>query len=82
MLGVRFPDRHDRRSGEWPAPPPLVYLVYLYKRGTFYPFVPAAGAGERRDSETELRLQVVLADDIKIEPDKERWMALWGLPIR
>ncbi|MGO9557590.1 MAG: PspA-associated protein PspAB [Acidimicrobiales bacterium] len=64
-----------------PAGPPLVYLVYLYKRGTFYPFVPAAGAGEHRDNETELRLQQVLAEDLKIEPDKERWMALWGLPV-
>ena len=64
-----------------PAGPPLVYLVYLYKRGTFYPFVPAPGAGEHRDNDTELRLQTVLAEDLKIEPDKERWMALWGLPI-
>jgi hypothetical protein len=61
--------------------PPVVHLVYLYKRGAFYPFVPVAGSDERRDVESELRLQNVLADDLKIEADKERWMPLWGLPV-
>ena len=31
--------------------------------------------------ETELVLGNVLAEDLKIEKDKERWMALWELPI-
>jgi hypothetical protein len=57
-----------------------VYVVYLYKRGTFYPFVPLSGR-EQRDVETELVLGNVLAEDLKIEKDKERWMALWELPI-
>jgi hypothetical protein len=57
------------------------YLVYLYKRGAFYPFVPLPGAGERRDLEREMVLQKLLADDLAIEADKERWMALWGLPV-
>ncbi|MGH9172205.1 MAG: PspA-associated protein PspAB [Acidimicrobiales bacterium] len=56
------------------------YLVYLYKRGTFYPFVPLGGR-ERRDSQTELTLEAVLKHDLKIEPDKERWMPLWSLPV-
>lgn len=56
------------------------YLVYLYKRGTFYPFVPLPGR-EQRAVETELRLSVVLAEDLKIEKDKANWMALWGLPV-
>ena len=60
--------------------PASIYLVYLYKRGTFYPFVPMPGK-ERRDHETELRLQIVLADDLAVEADKERWMPLWGLPV-
>jgi hypothetical protein len=58
------------------------YLVYLYKRGTFYPFVPMPGGSERRDLEQEMLLQNILVEDLKIEPDKERWMALWGLPLR
>jgi hypothetical protein len=56
------------------------YVVYLYKRGTFYPFVPLPGK-EQRDVSTELLLANVLAEDLKIEKDKERWMALWNLPI-
>jgi len=64
-----------------PASPATTYLVYLYKRGAFYPFVPLAGRAEQRDPETEMTLQMVLADDLVIEKDKERWMALWGLPV-
>jgi hypothetical protein len=56
------------------------YLVYLYKRGTFYPFVPL-GNQEKRDNQSELRLEIVLKSDLKIESEKERWMPLWGLPV-
>ncbi|MGD0742310.1 MAG: hypothetical protein ABSA31_03350 [Acidimicrobiales bacterium] len=56
-----------------------VYLVYLYKRGTFYPFVPAGG--ERRDNEAELRLKNELGDDLSIESDLTRWFPIWGLPV-
>jgi hypothetical protein len=55
------------------------YLVYLYKRGTFYPFVPAGG--ERRDNEAELRIKAIVANDLKIEQDLTRWFPLWGLPV-
>jgi hypothetical protein len=53
-------------------------LVYLYKRGTFYPFAPRSG--QRRDNATELRVRGVLGDDLKIEPELARWFALWGAP--
>jgi hypothetical protein len=53
-------------------------LVYLYKRGTFYPFAPQPG--ERRDNATELRIRGVLGDDLKIEPDLGRWFPVWGAP--
>jgi hypothetical protein len=53
-------------------------LVYLYKRGTFYPFAPQGG--ERRDSATELRVRGVLGDDLKIEPELGRWFPVWGAP--
>jgi hypothetical protein len=53
-------------------------LVYLYKRGTFYPFAPRPG--ERRDNATELRVKGVLGDDLKIEPDLARWFPVWGAP--
>jgi hypothetical protein len=55
------------------------YLVYLYKRGTFYPFAPLGG--ERRDNELELRVKATLGGDLPIEPDLTRWFALWGLPL-
>jgi hypothetical protein len=55
------------------------YLVYLYKRGTFYPFAPAGD--ERRDTELELRVKATLGGDLPIEPELGRWFALWGLPL-
>ncbi|MFE7278422.1 hypothetical protein [Streptomyces sp. NPDC057623] len=55
-------------------------LVYLYKRGTFYPFAPLAGPAERRDNPLELRVKAVLADDLRIEQDLGRWFPLWGAP--
>ncbi|MHB1431057.1 MAG: PspA-associated protein PspAB [Streptosporangiaceae bacterium] len=53
-------------------------LVYLYKRGTFYPFAPQPG--ERRDNATELRIRGALGDDLKVEPDLGRWFPVWGAP--
>jgi hypothetical protein len=54
--------------------------VYLYKRGTFYPFVPLPVA-EQRDSDRERLLKVTLAQDLSMEPELERWFPLWGLPV-
>ena len=53
-------------------------LVYLYKRGTFYPFAPRPG--ERRDNATELRIRGALGDDLKVEPELDRWFPVWGAP--
>ena len=53
-------------------------LVYLYKRGTFYPFAPQGG--ERRDNALELQIRGTLGDDLKIEPDLGRWFPVWGAP--
>jgi hypothetical protein len=58
---------------------PVAYLIYLYKRGSFYPFVPTDG--EHRDNEMELRLQNELGDDLAIEKDLDRWFPIWKLPI-
>ncbi|MHA5048436.1 PspA-associated protein PspAB [Streptomyces sp. SD15] len=55
-------------------------LVYLYKRGTFYPFAPSAGAGRRRDNALELQIKAALADDLRIEQDLSRWFPVWGAP--
>ncbi|MFI0230754.1 hypothetical protein [Streptomyces sp. NPDC017086] len=55
-------------------------LVYLYKRGTFYPFAPLPGAAERRDTALELQLRAVLDGDLPVEPDLGRWFPVWGAP--
>ena len=56
-------------------------LVYLFKRGTFYPFVPAPGGGERRDNQKELQIQGALGHEVPLEADLTRWFPIWGAPI-
>jgi hypothetical protein len=53
-------------------------LVYLFKQGTFYPFVPMAG--ERRDNALELQVRGLVGEDVPVEPKLDRWLALWGAP--
>jgi hypothetical protein len=53
-------------------------LVYLYKRGTFYPFCPTDG--EQRDNVLELRVRDLLSGELPLEPDLSRWFAIWGAP--
>jgi hypothetical protein len=65
---VAFRDAEERRLG----------LVYLYKRGTFYPFAPLSG--ERRDNALELQVKGVIGTDLKFEPDLARWFPVWGAP--
>jgi hypothetical protein len=56
-----------------------VYWIYNYKRGFYYPFVPAAA--QSRDSERELRLRAQIGHELPVEPELERWFPLWGIPI-
>ena len=53
-------------------------LVYLFKRGTFYPFAPLPG--DRRDSALELQIKGALEGDLKLEQDLARWFPVWGAP--
>ncbi len=57
-----------------------VYMIYNYKRGSFYPFVPASGA-QQRDNERELVLKAQIGSEMPIEPELTRWFPLWGIPI-
>ena len=66
---IPFTDPTGRRIG----------LVYLYKQATFYPFVPKPGE-RRRDNLTELQLRDTLAGELPMEPDLDRWLAVWGAP--
>ncbi len=56
-----------------------VYLIYNYKRGKFYPFVPTAG--RNRDNATEFRVASALGGVMPIEQDTARWFALWDCPV-
>jgi len=53
-------------------------VVYLYKRGTFYPFAPAGG--QRRNNSLELQTRAALAGELRIEDDLGRWFPVWGAP--
>jgi hypothetical protein len=55
-------------------------LVYLYKQGTYYPFAPKPGAGQQRDNALELQVRGVLSQELVIEPELGRWLAVWGAP--
>jgi hypothetical protein len=57
-----------------------VYWIYNYKRGAFYPFVPAAGA-QQRDNEREMVLKAQIGSELPLESELARWFPLWGIPI-
>jgi hypothetical protein len=65
---VAFRDDRERRLG----------LIYLYKRGTFYPFAPLSG--ERRNNALELQVKGAIGNDLKWEQDLARWFPVWGAP--
>ena len=55
-------------------------LVYLYKRGAFYPFAPLSGRQDDHDMALELEVKGVLGDELKIEQDMSRWFPIYGAP--
>jgi hypothetical protein len=57
-----------------------IYLIYNYKRGTWYPFVPAPG-DQQRNGEREFQLKAQIANGLPMETDMARWFPLWGIPI-
>jgi hypothetical protein len=66
----------DGRHGGGP-----VYLIYNYKRGSWYPFVPRPGAQNERIVERELQIQAQIGADLPLETELERWFPLWGIPL-
>ena len=56
------------------------FLVYGFKRGSFWPFVPT-GEGQERDNAEELRLRNELGNELPIEPDLSRWLGLFDAPL-
>jgi hypothetical protein len=57
-------------------------LVYLFKRGTFYPFAPTGDptTSQQRDNVLELRVRDLLAQELPFESDVSRWFPVWGAP--
>ena len=57
-----------------------VYLVYGYKVGAFWPFVPT-GKDQGRDNAEELELKAKLEHELPIEQDLSRWFGLFDAPL-
>jgi hypothetical protein len=57
-----------------------IYFIYNFKRGMYYPFVPAPGQ-QKRNTERELQLKAQLGADLPLEPELERWFPLWEIPL-
>jgi hypothetical protein len=57
-----------------------IYFIYNFKRGAYYPFVPAKG-DKARDTERELRIKSQLGRELPWEEDMARWFPLWDIPF-
>ena len=57
-----------------------VYWIYGFKRGTFWPFVPT-GEKQERDNAEELELKAKLEQELPVEQDLSRWLALFDAPL-
>ena len=57
-----------------------VYFIYNFKRGKYYPFVPAPGE-QARSNEREFQLKAQLENELPMEPELERWFPLWDIPL-
>jgi hypothetical protein len=57
----------------------VVYWIYGFKRGAFWPFVPTGK--DVRDNAAELELKAKLENELPIEQDLTRWLALFDAPL-
>jgi hypothetical protein len=71
LLAAVFPFEKDGKP---------IYFIYNFKRGAYYPFVPAPG-DKARDSESELRLKAQVGAELPFEEDIARWFPLWEMPV-
>lgn len=56
-----------------------IYVIYNFKRGTWYPFAPTGSAG--RDEAQEDELRDLVGSELDLEPDPDREYPLWGIPF-
>ncbi|BCV20738.1 PspA-associated protein PspAB [Moorella sp. Hama-1] len=59
----------------------VLYLIFNYKRGAFYPFIPLADKEKERDNAQEMRLAALMEKELPWEKDYSRWYPLWGCPV-
>ncbi len=59
----------------------IVNLIFNYKNGGFYTFVPKDVENEVRDTEYELELMSKLEDSIVIDEKKANWYPMWDMPV-
>jgi PspA associated protein B len=57
-----------------------VYWIYGFKTGTWWPFIPT-GEKQERDNARELELKAKLEQELPVEPDLSKWLALFDAPI-
>lgn len=74
LLAAVFP--FQAQTDDW-SEGQVVYWVYSFRRGSFYPFAPTESGEKERDSTSEFKLQSVLADELDIEDDTSYWYPLW-----
>ncbi|HZA43158.1 MAG TPA: hypothetical protein VE504_05290 [Nitrososphaeraceae archaeon] len=56
------------------------FLIFNYKRGKFYPFVPL-GAQEKRRNDYELTLMSIISKEVPWEADMNVWYPMWEMPF-
>ena len=56
-----------------------VYWIYGFKRGAWWPFVPIGDS--KRDNAKELELKSQLENELPVEQDLTRWLALFDAPV-
>lgn len=80
----RFRPGERLAAAEAGAAPERLYLIYNYKRGLFYPFVPkGAGRGpsDGRYESGELHAAALLSKELPTEQDPARWYPVWDCPV-
>jgi hypothetical protein len=56
-----------------------VYLIFNFKLGSYYPFVPSIN--QQRNTSLEFRLKSLIGTELPIEKDETKWYPMWGMPI-
>lgn len=62
-------------------PDSLFYMIYNYKRGNFYPYIPMHKKSEQRDSHEEQRIFTMLEKELPWEKDTSLWYPIRNCPV-